>query len=34
MDIFIINGKTVNIFQSTARRVPIIYLNTFSDQSQ
>lgn len=34
MDIFYINCKTVNIFQSTARRVPIIYLNTFSDQSQ
>ena len=34
MDTFMINGKTANIFQSTARRVPIIYLNTFSDQSQ
>ena len=34
MDIFMINGKTINVFQSTACRVPIIYLNTFSDEGQ
>ena len=31
---FTINEKTVSIFPSSETNIPIIYLNTFSDEGQ